>query len=242
MDSQVKEKIRQNDEMKTKLLELRRNQERVAETLEQLKAEKARRQALFEEVTERHHRTRQESEKLKPYVLQSADALQSALAELQENLYRDKAHIDSLERRARALQTSSDTFNVVSHDVQRCVKLLEEIAVELQTEEEEEARAARNSEAVLDRTNSVREVMQTESLLQRQLTRWQERTEVLRKNSREKAEAARERMEELRHVQKELREERGEKGKEMERRRVRIEQTEKKVSDLFYEVFLGVWY
>jgi kinetochore protein Nuf2 len=36
-------------------------------------------------------------------------------------------------------------------------------------------------------------------------------------------------MEELRNVQKQLREERAEKQRDMERRRIRIEQTEKKV-------------
>ncbi|KAL9115562.1 MAG: hypothetical protein Q9187_007283 [Circinaria calcarea] len=39
-------------------------------------------------------------------------------------------------------------------------------------------------------------------------------------------------MEELRGVHRILSEERGEKGRDMERRRVRIEQTEKKMADL----------
>ena len=41
-------------------------------------------------------------------------------------------------------------------------------------------------------------------------------------------------MEELRNVQKQLREERAEKQRDMERRRIRIEQTEKKVQLSFY--------
>jgi kinetochore protein Nuf2 len=51
----------------------------------------------------------------------------------------------------------------------------------------------------------------------------------LREGSKEKAMSAKERMEELRAVHRKLTEERGEKGRDMERRRVRIEQTEKKV-------------
>jgi kinetochore protein Nuf2 len=39
-------------------------------------------------------------------------------------------------------------------------------------------------------------------------------------------------MDELRDVQKKLREERAEKQRDMERRRIRIEQTEKKMADL----------
>lgn len=231
-EAQVKEKVRRNDELKARLLELRRNQERVAEMLERAKADKARRQAQLEEKTEKVVRTRQEVEKLRPYVMESPISLQSSLSELSENLLREKAQIDAMEKRARALQTSSDTFTVVSNDVQACVRLLEDISVELQKEDDEESRASRNREAISERGNNVREVEQTEKLLQRQLARWNERIEALRKNAQEKAEVAQARMEELREVQKQLREERAEKQRDMERRRIRIEQTEKKMADL----------
>ena len=67
-------------------------------------------------------------------------------------------------------------------------------------------------------------------MLQRHLKRWLERTETVRVGSREKAGQAKEKMEELRGVHRRLTEERAEKGRDMERRRVRIEQTEKMVS------------
>jgi kinetochore protein Nuf2 len=229
MEVAVKEKMRRNDELKARLLELRKGQERVAEQLERAKAEKARSQATLEEKTERLVRARQESEKLRPYVLQSPAALQSALAELSDNLVREKAQIDSLERRCRALQTSGDSFTVVQNDVHSCVKVLEEIAVELQKEEEEDARAAKNRDALAERGNNVREVEQNEKLLQRQLKKWEERTEELRRKHKDRDEANKAKMDELRELQKQLREERADKGREMERRKVRIEQTEKKV-------------
>ena len=226
---QVREKVARNDELKARLIELGREQSRVAETLDRVKSDRQRRQQQLEEKMERTVRSRQEAEKLRPYVLESPATLQSTLTELAENLMREKAQIDAMEKRARALQTSSDTFTVVSNDVQACVKLLDDISSELQKEEEEESRAARNKEAISDRGNSVREVEQTEKLLQRQLARWNERIEGLRKSALEKAEVAQARMEELRNVQKQLREERAEKQRDMERRRIRIEQTEKKV-------------
>lgn len=231
-DVQVREKVARNDELKTRLLELGREQSRVAETLDRVKSDRARRQQQLEEKTERTVRSRQEAEKLRPYVLESPATLQSSLTELHENLMREKAHIDSMEKRARALNTSADTFTVVSNDVQACVKLLEEISRELEKEEEEESRASRNKDAISDRGNNVREVEQTEKLLQRQLDRWNQRIESLRENAQQKAEAAQGQMEELRNVQKQLREERAEKQRDMERRRIRIEQTEKKVRDL----------
>ena len=228
-EGQVKEMVGHNDELKARLRELRRNQERVAEALERAKTDKSKRQTSLEEKTERLVRTRQEVEKLRPYVLESPATLQASLSELAENLMRDKAQIDAMERRARALQTSSDTFTVVGNDVQGCIKLLEDIAMEIEKEDDEESRASRNREAISDRGNNVREVEQTEKLLQRQLARWNERIEALRKNAQDKAEAAQSQMEELRNVQRQLREERAEKQRDMERRRIRIEQTEKKV-------------
>ncbi|KAL4802342.1 hypothetical protein BDV18DRAFT_65349 [Aspergillus unguis] len=231
-EAEVKEKMRRNDDLKVRLRELGKNQERVAETLERVKADKARRQNLLKEKTERTVKTRQEVEKLRPYVMESPATLQANLTELSENLLREKAQIDSMEKRARALQTSSDTFAVVSNDVQACVKLLEDIYVELQKEDDEESRASRNKEAISERGNNVREVEQTEKLLQRQLGYWDKRIETLRNSASEKAQVAQQRMEELRGVQKQLREERAEKQRDMERRRIRIEQTEKKVSTL----------
>ncbi|OAP63041.1 hypothetical protein AYL99_02268 [Fonsecaea erecta] len=232
MEVAVKEKMRRNDELKARLLELRKGQERVAEQLERAKAEKSRSQAMLEEKTERLVRARQESEKLRPYVLQSPAALQSTLTELSDNLVREKAQIDALERRCRALQTSGDSFNVVQNDVQACVKVLEEIAVELQKEEEEDARAAKNRDALAERGNNVREVEQNEKLLQRQLKKWEERIEELRRKHKDRDETNKAKMDELREIQKQLRDERADKGREMERRKVRIEQTEKKMADL----------
>ncbi len=230
MDQQVKEKTKRNDELKQRLLELKKGQERVAERLERVRGEKTRLTGALEEKTERCLGVRQESEKLRPYVLQSPQALQANLTELSDNLGRDRSQIDALEKRTRALQTSTDTFGVVANDVVSCNKVLEEAANELHKEDEENLKAAKRRDALSERGNNVREVERTEAQLQRQLNRWLERTEAVRHGSREKAQAAKEKMEELRAVHRRLTEERTEKGREMEKRRVRIEQTEKKVS------------
>ncbi|RAO69806.1 uncharacterized protein BHQ10_005818 [Talaromyces amestolkiae] len=232
LEAQVKEKTARNDALIGVLLALNRNQEKIAEELERVKTDKAKKQATLEEKVEKAIRTRREIEKLRPYVQQSYASLQASLTELSESLAREKAQVDTMERRLRALQTSTDTFNVVGNEVQACVKVLEDISVELQKEEEEDARAARNKDAISERGNNVREVAQTEKLLQRQLARWNERIDTLRKNSQEKQEIAQARMEELRNTQRQLRDERAEKQKAMEIKRVRIEQTEKKMADL----------
>ncbi|KAK4098279.1 hypothetical protein N658DRAFT_499513 [Parathielavia hyrcaniae] len=232
MEVLVSEKTRRNEELKKRLLELRRTQEKVAARLEEAKTKKGELALELEEKTAAKLALKQESAKLRPYTLQSPSALQASLTELSNTLTHDKSHIDSLDRRARALQTSTDSFAVVCSDVASCIKLLEEIAVELAKEEEDNAKNAKQRDALTERGANVREVERTEALLQRQLAKWTERTATLRAQSQEKAQRAKEKMEELRAVHTKLSEERSEKGKDIERRRVRIEQIEKKMLDL----------
>ncbi|KAH7370380.1 kinetochore protein-like protein nuf2 [Rhexocercosporidium sp. MPI-PUGE-AT-0058] len=232
MEAHVAEKVKRNEELKRRLLDLRQSQEKVTRRFENVKAKKSEMTAILEDKTATTLVMRQESAKLRPYVLQSPAALQASLTELSNALNAEKSQIDAMDRRARALQTSTDTFTVVSSDVASCIKLLDEISAELSKEEEENVRIARQRDALGERGNNVREVERTEGLLQRQLSKWMERTDKLREGSKEKAMSAKERMEELRAVHRKLTEERAEKGREMERRRVRIEQTEKKMADL----------
>ncbi|KAK8051612.1 kinetochore-associated Ndc80 complex subunit nuf2 [Apiospora rasikravindrae] len=232
LEAQAREKTARNEELKKTLLDLRRNQEKVAARLEEAKARKGELAQRLEQKTADKLHLKQESAKLRPYTLQSPTALQTSLTELNNTLNSDKGHIDALDRRARALQTSTDSFTVVAADVASCIKLLDEISTELSKEEEENARNSKQRDALSERGNNVKEVERTEALLQRQLSKWNERTEKLRDQSREKAHEAKEKMEELRALHKKLTEERSAKGTDIERRRVRIEQTEKKMMDL----------
>ncbi|KOS22927.1 putative kinetochore protein NUF2 [Escovopsis weberi] len=232
MEAQVRDKTMRNEELKRRLLELRRNQERVAARLEEAKQRKGELTARLEGRTQERLALRQESAKLRPYVLQSPSKLQDSLAGLRDALSADRAHIDALDRRARALQTSADAFGVVAADVAACIRVLEEIAVELAREEEEMAKNTRQREALSERGNNAREVERAEAMLRRQLAKWTERTERLREQSNQKAQDAKDKMHELRVMHRKLTEEHTEKGKEMEIRRVRIEQTEKKMLDL----------
>ncbi|KAL7932938.1 hypothetical protein V8C35DRAFT_281267 [Trichoderma chlorosporum] len=232
MEAQVREKTMRNEELKRRLLELRRSQEKVATRLEEAKQKKGDLTTSLEQKTQEKLTLKQESAKLRPYVLQSPSALQQNLTELRDILNNDKTRIDALDRRARALQTSADSFAVVTTDVASCIKVLEDVAMEMAREDEELAKNTKQREALSERGNNAREVERAEQMLQRQLAKWNERTEKLREQSNQKAQDAKEKMHELRATHKKLTEELTDKGKEMEIRRVRIEQTEKKMLDL----------
>ena len=229
MKSLVREKTARNDALKARLLELKKNQERIALEMESARGKKAALTQTLEERTERTVSLRQECEKLRPYASQSTPALQAHLAELSDSLSKDKQLLDLHEKRSRALQTSTDTFILTSNDITPCISLLNSVSSDLATEEQEAQEAAKRRDALAERGNNVREVERTEALLQRQLNRWLERTEAIRKQAVERNDAATERMKVLKGEHKVMVTERGEKGREVERRRVRIEQTEKKV-------------
>ncbi|KAI7337982.1 kinetochore protein nuf2, partial [Hortaea werneckii] len=232
VEQAIADKERRNQELKTRLLELKKAQERVTEKLERVKGEQGRFKNVLEERTTSVMNMRQEANKLRPYTEQSPAVLEQSLRDLSGSLNADRSEIDRLDRRSRALQTSCDTFNVLISDIGSLSRLLNDLQAELQKEEEEGRAAAKNREALTEASNSVREVERQERILRKQLEQWQSRTDKLRRDAETKANNARAKMESLRSVHKELTAERRERGEEVEKRRIRIEQVEKKMADL----------
>ncbi|KAF1938198.1 kinetochore protein nuf2 [Clathrospora elynae] len=228
----MQEREKRNSELKSRLLELKRGQEAVAEKLERARAEQDRLKKMLQQKVENKENVQREVLKLKPYTQQSPTALEDSLRTLSDRLTGDKTQIDSLDRRARALQTSTDSFGVVATDVTSCTRLLTDVQADLLREEEELAKASRHRDALADRSNNVRDVEREEKLLQQQLAKINARTEKIKTKGDEDADSARRRMQELQETHSKLTEERGEKGREIEKRRVRIEQTEKKMAEL----------
>ena len=228
-DAQLRQREKRSAELKQRLLELQRGSERVQDRLDRVKSESARLRGTLQQKTEAAISLRQEAAKLRPYTEQSPAALETDLRDLNNNLASDKARIESLDRRARALQTSTDTFAVVSADVSSCTRLLGELQSDLAKEDEELAKATRHRDALSERSNNVRDVDRQENFLKKHLNKINEKTEKVRGSAEKKAEEARERMDELKGVHRRLTDERVERMREMERRRVKIEQTEKKV-------------
>jgi len=226
------------------LLELKRYQERVAEKLERVHQEQSQLKTILETKTHQTMTAKQDAQKLRPYTTQSPAALESSLNDLNKSLTNDRAQIETLDRRAHALQASCDAFTTVTTDVQSCTYLLTELSKDLATEEAIAAAAARNQDVVFERTNNVKDVDRQESMLQKQLENVQRRTEKLRKTEEDRKEKEGRRLQELKNVNEGLKKERKERNGETERRRVRIEQTEKKVClcNPFYSAGLLFWF
>lgn len=229
----IKEKERKSHELKARLLELHKAQECVSEKLERVKGEQSRLKAVLEDKTTNVMNTRNEANKLRPYTEQSPATLEQSLRDLSSNLSADKNEIDRLDRRARALQTSLDTFALLQSDISSLSRILSDLNNELLKEDEESRAAAKNREALGEKVVQVGDVEQQEKILRRQLQSWQDRTEKLRKDAETRAGNAKAKMEALRATHRELTAERKGRSEEVEKRRVRIEQTEKKVSKIY---------
>ena len=211
---------------------LKNDSDRLQEKHDQMRAQQQKLKDLLAQRIEQNLKTQQDVQKLRPYTEQSPDQLQAELEGLSNNLNADRAHIESLDRRARALQTSADAFTTVTSDIKACTALLHELKRELAAEDSLHASAARGRDALSERSNNVREIERQEHRLQKQLENIQSRTGNLRKAAEERRKEDAKKMEELRRMNEGIRRERGESGREMERRRIRIEQTERKMLDL----------
>ena len=86
----------------------------------------------------------------------------------------------------------------------------------------------------------MREVERTEALLARQLAGWVERTRGLREGEKGRSERDGGRMRALKDEYERLGAERGERGREVERRRGRVEGVEKKVCLVSFLLFCSL--
>jgi kinetochore protein Nuf2 len=213
--------------LKAKLLALNQGQAKVAERLERSKAEKTHLTTTLTQTTEQTLLLRQEAEKLKPYAHLSPTALQSQLSDLPTAISTHKSAADALEKRTRALMTRTDVLSTLSTDLTSCISLTTTLSTDLAAEESDSLAALKRRDQLSTHTSTVREISRTEELLQRQLARWTDRTSTLHKSSAEKTEQARVRMEELRGVHKELKQGWEREGREVEVKKVRVEQLEK---------------
>ncbi|KAK5165244.1 kinetochore-associated Ndc80 complex subunit nuf2 [Saxophila tyrrhenica] len=236
VEQAIRDKEKRNEDLKTRLYELNKAQKVVHEKLERVKEEQNRLKVALQDKTTAVMTTRQEASKLRPYTEQSPAVLEQSLQTLNSNLHNDRAEIERLDKRTRALQTSCDTFTPLIADITALHNLLCNLHADLGKEDEEAKSAAKNREALADKSYKVREVGREERSLRMQLEQSKAKTERLRRDAEGKAANTNAKMTALRQTHEELTAERQDRHREVERRRIRIEQTVKKMDDLKYNI------
>ena len=231
-EAAIEKKHARIDELTRIIKKLKNDSDQLQEKHDRMRAEQQRLKDMLAQKIEQNMQTQQAVHKLRPYTEQSPAELEKSLQDLSNSLNSDRAQIDNLDRRARALQTSGEAFTTVTADIQTCTGLLQELKRELAAEEAMHGATTKGRDALSERSNNVRDVERQEKRLQKQLQNVQERTTNLRKTVEERRKEEQRKMEELRRIGDEIRRDRGDNSREMERRRIRIEQTEKKMVDL----------
>lgn len=174
-------------------------------------------------------KTKVECENLRPYIMESPEKLQQAISDMNNSLAAEKSACDQMERKTRALQTSTESFTLIESDINACIKVMEDCETEAIKLEDISRKVLRQEEVLKARENEKKDLERGDALLQRQLEHLRERIERSRTQAEQKRESAHRKMAELKNVYDDLSRERYEKNREMEKKKMKIEQIEKKV-------------
>ncbi|EWC45397.1 hypothetical protein DRE_00796 [Drechslerella stenobrocha 248] len=213
------------------LSELKRNQEAMSAEFQEVKSDrKALKEALIQ-ANELKLRLKQDCERLRPYIFDEPGRLQLVNNEMAGQLQAEKNRLMQVERRARALQTTADSFAVIETDVNVCIKVMEECEAELLREEEDNRKASRHKDVLRRRQLEFQDLEKREEVLKARLVAAQEKVHTAKQQAESKGATARARMTELRGVYDQLASERREKNHDMDKLKVKIDIKEKECQD-----------
>ncbi|KAK6332360.1 kinetochore-associated Ndc80 complex subunit nuf2 [Orbilia brochopaga] len=227
----VKKLQEERQQARILLSELKRKQEAMTNDFQEAKNErKALKDALIQ-ANELKLRLKQDCERLRPYIVDEPGRLQQMNSEMAGQLQAEKNRLMQAERRARALQTTADSFAVIETDVNACIKVMEECEAELLREEEDNRKASRHKDVLRRRQLEFQDLEKREEVLKARLVAAQEKVNAAKGQAESKSAAARARMTELRGVYDQLASERREKSHDMDKLKMQIDLKEKQCQD-----------
>ncbi len=221
-----------NSEVETELRKCKRIQESLVTERENYKQEKARLCANLEDRNFMVLETKKEIDRVKPYIVDSPDLLHKINSDMTESLESAKQELENLEKRARKLQTSNDSFAIIESDLRSCLKLVEEIETELQKEEEASKKLNRFQELHDGNTITLHQLVRKIQQLQRQIVNSDERIDRLKQQSETKSKKTKDSMAALKDRYSTLVAERTVTQQDIDQKKAFIESTEKQMTEL----------
>ncbi|KAF3935634.1 hypothetical protein ABW19_dt0205424 [Dactylella cylindrospora] len=213
------------------LSELKKEQEAMTNEFQEAKSERKTLKDTLIQLNETKLRLKQDCERLRPYIFDEPGRLQQVNNEMAGQLQAEKNRLAQVERRARALQTTADSFSVIETDVNACIKVMEECEAELLREEEDNRKASRHKDVLRRRQLEYQDLEKREEVLRTRLVAAQEKVNSAKDQAEKKSAAARTKMAELRKVYDQLASERREKSNDMDRLKIQIDLKEKQCQD-----------
>jgi kinetochore protein Nuf2 len=163
-EPQTEQATRENQQLTEQLRNFKKTQTRVTNDVDKLKEEK---KALVRSLNDQQFllaSVQRECSKLQPYIVDSPEQLQKAIAELAKSLQTERENVDSTERQARALSTSADSFHLVEAEVNDCIRVMEDCQRELSRQEECNRKLQRHREAYHQKETEVKEIERKEEV------------------------------------------------------------------------------
>ncbi|KAF3936101.1 hypothetical protein ABW20_dc0108805 [Dactylellina cionopaga] len=227
----VKKLQEERQQARILLSELKREQEAMTAEFQEAKNERKILKDALIQANETKLRLKQDCERLRPYIFDEPGRLQQLNNEMASQLQTEKNRLMQAERRARALQTTADSFGVIETDVNACIKVMEECEAELLREEEDNRKASRHKDVLRKKQLEFQDMEKRDEVLRARLTGAQEKVSTAKQQAENKSVAARARMAELRGVYDQLAIERREKNHDMDKLKNQIDLKEKQCQD-----------
>ncbi|EPS36109.1 hypothetical protein H072_10531 [Dactylellina haptotyla CBS 200.50] len=227
----VKRLQEERQQARVLLGELKREQEAMTNEFQEAKNERKVLKDHLIQASETKLRLKQDCERLRPYIVDEPGKLQLLNSEMAGQLQMEKNRLMQVERRARALQTTADSFGVIEADVNACIKVMEECEAELLREEEDNRKASRHKDVLRKRQLEFQDMEKREEVLKTRVSGAAERVSGAKQQAESKSASARAKMAELRGVYDQLASERREKSHDMDKLKMQIDLKEKQCQD-----------
>lgn len=207
------------------LRDLKKEQNLLTGSLEELKNQKIELAKRLSETQVRLSNSRQDCIKLKSRIIHSPEKLSQIISEMQTSIQTEKLAIHQVDRKSRELQSKLESLSHLEQDLLRSLQGMESLSADIRKRDDIIQKVADEREIIDQKQILVKDLSIKETQLKRQMTSTSEKLSRLQKSQIERRERTQERLQSLNLEYKSVSEERV-------AALAKIEQSERMVKDL----------
>lgn len=176
--------------------------------------------------------SKKDLEKMKNYIIESPDIISKIIQDMNNSLESDQQALSDLELRSRKLAITIESFNLIQQDLKNCLKLVEELTIEINKENLNNNKLNQYKEKFEDNNLKVNELNRRIQLLTRQIKNNEEKTLRTTQQKDEKVKEYELKMQELHEIYATLMTEKNLNDRDMQKKKTYINSIQKKMYDL----------
>jgi kinetochore protein Nuf2 len=163
------------------IFDLNKKQALLQEEIHDIKQQTTATIAKGNQVKEQINLVKSQIAKLKSQIVEDPERVKKTIAEMGRALETEKDIVATYEKKQRELQSRMDMLTSINHDVQRCIKILDQIAVEVNKKQEIKQRIVAKKQEIANFEEKIRDLTRDEQQLTRQLASTKEKIQRLEK-------------------------------------------------------------